>query len=126
MAGASEIKIKGQVELERAFLELRKEVLVELKPMIAGLAEVVRVDAQSRAGAEIANIGPRWQRMRVGVTLRGAYVAPKSKRTSGSPRRNLAGELMDSMQGALDSKRAFIERGFEELVTVSAAKNGFY
>jgi len=126
MPPTTHIEIKGQKELERAFLEMRKDVLVGLKPAILELSEVVRAEAQNRARAEIANIGPRWQQMRIGVTVRGAYVAPRFRRRGGSPRPNLAGELLDSMQGALEAKAPLVERRFDELITASAATNGFY
>jgi hypothetical protein len=122
----TELKIKGQAELERAFLQLRRDVLVELKPAILEIANLVREDAQGRAGSEIANIGSKWQQMRVGVTIKGAYVAPRARNRGGSKRPNLAGELKDAMEEALEAKRSILDRRMNELVDVSAAKAGFH
>ena len=123
---ATEIKIHGQVELERAFLQLRREVLTELRPALRKIAEIVSKDAQARATTEISNIGDRWARMRVGVVQKGAYVAPASKRRGGSPRPNLAPLLMDrAMQPALDSKQEEVLTSLDLLVNASASKAGF-
>jgi hypothetical protein len=119
------IEIKDQAELERAFLELRKEVFLELKVELIHAGEAVRSEAQSRAGSEISNIGPRWQQMRIGATIKGVYVAPKTRPHGGSPRPNLAGELMESMQGALDAKRDAVYAEVDAMVDASAARHGF-
>jgi hypothetical protein len=122
----TKIRIKGQAELERAFLQLRKEVLAELKPMLKEIGEEVRSDAQARAGADISHIGTRWDRMRTGVTLKGVYVAPTSRRRGGSPRPNLAGLLWDkAMEPARDEHEESVLRRAELLVDASAAFAGF-
>jgi hypothetical protein len=123
---ASRIEIKGQAELERAFLELRKEVFIELKAELLHAGEQVRSEAQTRAAFEITNIGPRWQQMRIGATVKGVYVAPKTRPHGGSKRPNLAGELMESMEGALDAKRDEVYAEVDAMVTASAARQGFY
>jgi hypothetical protein len=120
------IRIRGQAELEAAFLQVRREVLAEIKPVLKEIGGEVAKDAQSRAGTEIRNIGSRWERMRVGVTMKGVYVAPTSKRRGGSPRPNLAGLLMDrAMQPALDAKQDAAYARLDELVNVSSARAGF-
>jgi hypothetical protein len=123
---ASRIEIKGQKELEVAFLELRKEVFLELKAELLHAGEQVRGEAQTRAAFEITNIGPRWQQMRIGATVKGVYVAPKTRPHGGSKRPNLAGELMESMEGALDAKRDEVYAEVDAMVTASAARQGFY
>lgn len=126
MAGAVGMRLKGGAELERAFLQLRREVLAELKPALREIADVVRSDAEQRAGANIENIGPRWQRMRVGVTAKVVYVAPTSRRHGGSPRPNLGGLLMDqAMQPALDANQEAVVARLDALVNASAAFAGF-
>jgi hypothetical protein len=64
--------------------------------------------------------------MRLGATMKGVYVAPKTRPHGGSKRPNLAGELMESMEGALDSKRDAVYAEVDALVTASAARQGFY
>lgn len=126
MPNAAEVAIKGREELERAFLEVRREVLLELKPAIAQVANEVRQDAETRAGAEISNIGPRWQRMRLGVTLKAVYIAPRSRRQGGSPRKNLAGLLMDrAMQPALDEHGEKVVHRISEVCDAAAARHLF-
>lgn len=129
---SSAIRVKGAAELERAFMQLRREVLAELKPALRTLAGPVRVDAERLAVQNIRNIGAgwgdaqQWWEMRVGVGAGVVYVAPKSHRRGGSPRPNLGGLLMDrAMQPALDQNQEKIVAGLDALVSVSAARNGF-
>lgn len=123
---AAEIRIKGKAELERAFKQLRREVLAELKPALREIADVVRRDAEQKAGAEIATIGPAWSRMRVGVSASGVFVVPKSRRRGGSPRPNLGPLLLDrAMQPALDENKAAVMARLDTLVDASAARSGF-
>jgi hypothetical protein len=122
MPNTAEIHVKGAKELNRAFKQLRKEVLAELKPELVRIGEVVRADAQQRAFSEITNIGEQWGRMRLGVTVKGVYIAPKT-RGHGSRRPNMSGLLMDrALQPALEAHEDQIVREFEALVTVAAAK----
>jgi hypothetical protein len=125
MSEAVDIVVKGQKELEASFMELRKETLTEMRPALLALAEPVRSDAQTLAGTQITNIGMRWSRMRIGATVSGVYVAPTSRRRGGSPRRNLAGLLMDdAMQPALDRNQAEIVSKLDEVVNAWSAKAG--
>jgi len=120
------MRIKGAAELERAFLQLRKEVLSELRPALREIAEVVRDDATFPAQDQIRNIGPVWSQMRIGVTLRAVYVAPKARRRGGSPRPNLGGLLMDrALQPALDRNVENVMHRLDEVVSLSARKAGF-
>lgn len=124
--GVKYVRVTGAFELERAFMQLRREVLTELRPALREIAEVVRTDAAQLAESEISNIGPRWSEMRVGVPLRGAYVAPKARNRGGSPRPNLAGLLMDrALQPALDKNEDNVMRRVDELVANAANRAGF-
>lgn len=124
---AGEIRVKGAAELERAFRGLRREVLAELKPALREIAEVVRSDAEQRAAASISHIGPKWGRMRVGMTTSVVYVAPKSRRHGGSPRPNLGGLLMTkAMQPAMDENKEAVVARLDALVEASAAAHGFF
>jgi hypothetical protein len=120
------LRVKGDKELERAFLELRREVLTELRPAMRKIGEGVRTLAEQKAGADIANIGSQWGRMRIGVTTRMFYVAPRSRNHGGSKRPNLAGLLMQkAMVPAADEKRTEMVAAVDALVKVSAHRNGF-
>jgi len=127
MPGAAQIRVKGAAELERAFLELRREVLREIRPELRAIGNVVRKEAESLAVAKIRNIGSRWGRMRLGVVTSGVYVAPRSHRQGGSPRPNLGSLLLDrAMQPALDAHEAEVVRRFDLLIDASAARAGFF
>lgn len=126
MAGATGgIRIKGAKELEAAFLNLRREVLRDLKPALLAAAEHIRVDAQDRSVADISNIGPRWSRMRIGATPHILYVAPKSHRRGGSPRKNLAPLLAVAMTEAAEAGEDEAFAAVEAVVEVDIARNGF-
>lgn len=128
MAGAvrefGKVVVKGQTDIERAFLQLRKEVLVGLKPAILEVANTVRVEAEQQAVSQIENIGPRWSQMRIGVTPKLAYVAPRARRRGGSPRPNLGGLLFTVMSTAADRHQDELFARLDELVTISAASSG--
>lgn len=127
MPGIGEIHVKGQKELERAFKQLRKEVLQDLRPTLLRLAEPVRATAETLAVQEIENIGDQWGRMRIGATVKGVYVAPRSKNRGGSRRPNLSGLLMSrAMQPALDQHQDRIRAEFDTVINISAAKAGFF
>jgi len=120
-----EIKIKGQKELERAFQNEKKEVLAGLKKEILAIGAFVRKDAQSNAIAEISNIGPKWYRMRMGVTPVMAYIVPSSRNRGGSPRPNLAGLLSTAMHEAADKNGAEFITRVDALIDSVSLKNGF-
>lgn len=126
MAGAvGEVRIHGVPELERALMEVRREVTKELRPALLAAAEPVRAEAQTLSVAHIHNIGPQWSRMRIGVTPKAIYVAPRSHRRGGSPRKNLAPLLAVQMQDALEDKREEVVAAVTVVVDESAARNGF-
>jgi hypothetical protein len=131
VAQTGRVVIHGQKELERAFLQLRRETLAEIRPVLRELGKIVADDAERRAGSEISNIGPRWQRMRVGVTVKAVYVVPRQRgiKQSGDPRKrpNLSPLMMNrAMQPALDAHQAEVFERFEALVDETAAANGFF
>jgi hypothetical protein len=121
----TELRIKGQAELERAFLELRREVFLEMKASLLEGGKAVAEESQRRIPGDASNIGGRWSQFRIGATVKGVYVAPRFHRRSGSPRKNLAPLLAKAMEDALDDKKEEIEAAFSTLVDVSAAKHGF-
>lgn len=131
MAGAlgevGKLGVKGQKELERAFLDLRRDVLIGLKPAILAEAEDVRRAAvfQVTEGEDkTTNIGVKWSQVRIGVTPQLAYIAPKIRRSRGGLRRpNLAPKLAAAYEDAANQEAdAFLAR-INELVTLAAAKN---
>lgn len=125
MAPVTEVRFHGQKELERAFTQLRREVLVGIKPTLLEIGRVVAEDAHTRASSDIANMGNGpWSTFRIGATLKGVYVAPKRRRRGGSPRPNLGGLLLTVMEEAADAHRDEMWAKLNLLVDGAAARSG--
>ena len=110
------VHIKGLRELQAAFKAAGKETAKELREELRKVAEPTRADAERLAASEISHIGPKWSRMRVGVTRRLVYVAPKQRgvKTRDSPksRPNLGGLLAEkALEPALLRNAPLIEAG---------------
>jgi hypothetical protein len=116
------LAVKGYRELLRADARATKETKLGVRRELRVVAEPVRRDAQSLALAEIHNMptSPKWAVMRVGVTQRAVYIAPKQKGTRGrGPRRrpNLADLLLDrAMTRALTQDAGQVEVGMSRLL----------
>lgn len=121
----AEVIVRGRAELERAFMEVRREVAHELKPALLVAAEPVRSESESLTVSNVENIGPKWSRMRIGMTPKAIYVAPRSRRRGGSPRKNLAGLLAAQMEAALKDKEEEVVAAVTVVIDVAAARNGF-
>lgn len=97
-----------------------KEASKQTRDALRGVAEPVRADAEALATSRIRRIGPRWGRMRVGVTRSSVYVAPRQKgvRSRGADprRRPRFATLMEerAMDPALKQNESRIERSVEE------------
>lgn len=108
---SSTSRVKGWRELSRTFDRLGPEVSRQFREERKRLGEPVRADAERRARSEIPRIGLRWGRMRLGIRTSTVYVAPTTKRGSGSRRPNLAPLLMnEAMLPALDANKERIVR----------------
>jgi hypothetical protein len=120
------IKVHGLRELQRDLKKYQSDLAKELRGELKDAAEPVRVEAERLALQDIRNIGPTWSGMRVGVTGRMVYVAPKRRRKGGSPRPNLAGLLMEkAMQPALDKHEGDVVNKVEDLIDHLATHYGF-
>lgn len=114
--------MRGLQELQRGFRAADKELSRELRTGLSKAAEPVKEDAEQFAATRIRNIGPDWSRMRVGVTQRVVYVAPKergrrSRRILSIRRENLKILLLDrAMDPALDANTGNIERAMETVL----------
>jgi len=71
--------LKGQRDLIRAFNLAGRETRREIRSALRDVAEPIRADAEQLAAETIPRIGPRWSRMRVGVTTRLVYVAARER-----------------------------------------------
>lgn len=119
------IVIRGQRELEAAFMEVRRETFLGLKPALLAIGSTVKADAHNRADDEITNIGGDWSEFKIGATPRGVYVAPRRRNRGGSKRPNLAGLLRTVMQEAVDANAERTVAELDALVSAASAKGGF-
>lgn len=119
--------VRGMADLQRALKVADRNVRLGVRREMRETAEPVRRDAESLAGVRIRNIGDRWDRMRVGVTQRSVYVAPRQRavRRGDHPakRPNLAPLLMGrAMQPALEQNAPQVRQAFDEMLGTMAAK----
>ena len=115
---AKAIEVKGFRQMRKALRNADKDLDKGLRTTLRKTAEPVRADAESRAGSQITNIGPKWGRMRIGVTQSAVYVAPRERGRKGRLKRpNLAPLLMDrAMQPALEAHADDIEREIGDML----------
>lgn len=115
MPASTAVSVRGLRELNQAFARADKDTRKFVREAEKEVAEPIRVTAEHMAATNIRKIGQRWPQMRIGVTTKVVYVAPKSKGRKGSKRKNLAGLLMDkAMQPALDRHRGRVEHDLEK------------
>jgi hypothetical protein len=116
------IAVRGLRDLTRAFAAADKTLQRDLRTRLRDAAEPVRADAQASAVREIRNVhdGDSWSRMRVGVTQRLVYVAPRERGSRGfSPkrRRKFGDLLMDrAMAPALERNRDEVLRELDDML----------
>lgn len=121
MANAA-VVLDGYTDLKRAFALADREIKRDLNGRLKEVAEPVRADAEALAIGRISNIGVPWSRMRVGVTSRDVYVAPRQRGVKGTGRQrrrrpNLANLLMDdAMLPALATNAPRIVAGVDDLL----------
>ena len=119
MPATDSIRVEGLRDLNRVLAQAPKDVRREVRAAERAVGEPVRSAAQQKAVTNIRNIGPKWGLMRVGVTTKAIYVAPKARRRGGSPRPNLAGLLLDrAMVPALEENTAEIVERFDRVLDV--------
>lgn len=115
MPATTGVHVSGLRDLNRALARASKDVRREVRAAEREIAEPVRSAAERNAVTQISHIGIRWSQMRIGVTQRAIYVAPKARRRKGSPRPNLAALLMDrAMQPALDANAPQLEARIDQ------------
>ena len=118
MPAASGIRVEELRELQRAFALADKATQSKLRGSLRDVAEPVRADAERLAIQSIPQGRIPWSDMRVGVTRSSVYVAPKRRRTVGTPRRNFAAILMGrAMQPALAANEGRIADDFDQVLT---------
>lgn len=111
MPGA--VDVRGLRDVQLAFSRISTELRVAMQAELRAVAEPVKYRAEYLAVAQIRNIGLAWSSMRIGVTPGVIYIAPAMRRKRGPRRPNLAGELLEAMNQALDDETAEVIAGFE-------------
>lgn len=105
MAGAlGAVQVRNLAVVQRALALTEAGMRRELKGELKSIGEPIRRDAEAFALAAIPTIGPKWQRMRVGLTLKSVYVVPASKGRGGKSKRpNLGARLLEeALERALE------------------------
>lgn len=105
--------------MRRAFKGAQNDLRTKTDDRLRSAAELVADDAERLASTRISKIGPKWSRMRVGLTSRSSYVAPKQRPTkvAAMKRKKIATRLMDeAMQPALDENTAEVRREMDRML----------
>jgi hypothetical protein len=115
---ADAVVVEGLTDLQRAFKAADVSVQRELRKALRLAAEPVRADAERLAVAGIPRIGTPWSRMRIGVTNREVYLAPRERGQKGRDQRlrrpNLRALLLQrSMEPALAQNTAAVMAGVD-------------
>lgn len=120
------VRVTGLRELQRDLKKIGGDSGPSLRKKLREVAEPVRALAEGKAGSSISHIGPTWSRMKVGVTAKSVYVAPRARRKGGSPRGNLGGLLMDkALDPALKESEVLIVNAVESMLDRIADDHGF-
>lgn len=122
MAGQNTVRVEGLRELQRDFRKISRDLSRELRDALKEAAEPAREEAERLATEK--GYGAKWSRIKTGVTVRGAYIAPAARRRGGSPRRNFGGLLWHVMDDAAEAKRPDIERSAERMLDRLTDENG--
>lgn len=119
-------RVRGLTELVRTFDKFGPRLKKAMRAELAEVAEPVRETAEGLAARSIRNIGPRWSQMRVGVTTRSVYIAPKTRTRRTFKRPNFASLLLErAMWPALQGKGNEIRTRVEHLFDRLSRKEGF-
>lgn len=109
--------VEGLADLQRAWAVADKETSRELREALKDAAEPVRRDAQLLALHTIDRMTIPWAAMKVGVTRRMVYVAPKHRGTRNrNLRRPKFADLLArrAMQPALDHNVGRVNAGVQK------------
>lgn len=108
------VQLHGMRDLLRAFSKADRDTKKGTRAVMSAIAQPVASTAEELAVQRITRIGPRWSKMRVGLTTRVLYVAPRQRGVRGGAGRrrrpNLAPLMMDrAMEPALEQHRPAFE-----------------
>lgn len=116
---AQTVRIRGLRELNRAFRVADRSLRLRWRAEQRAIGEPIAQLAQSLAVEKIRRmpLSADWAAMRVGVTTKVVYVAPRSRNRGGRKRPNLATLLMErAMLPALERRADDTERAVGRLL----------
>ena len=116
------IRVKGEEDVIRAFKQVRKDVLRELRPALRAAADVVRADAASRFSVYSPRSAAGY---RVRVRLRGVAVEQSLRRTTGQHPFFGTLQMRTALEPALEAKRDEVIRTVELMVDTAGFRAGF-
>ncbi len=124
------VKVHGLRELNRTFKAMGKDVQKETRNQLREVGEPVRQAAEQLAVAEFGNIDKgdnAWSAMRLGVTQKLVYVAPKQRtRGIGTPRPTFGTALLQrAMLSAVDRNEELVIAALEHMLDRLADREGF-
>lgn len=120
------VRVKGLAELNRALKKMEGDLPREVRKTLIEVAEPVKRQAENLAASHIKYITDRWAQMRVGVTTRSVYIAPKARRRGGSPRPNFGAMLMnEAMIPALAQTQALVVHSMDQMLDSLGRRAGF-
>lgn len=122
-------KVRGFTDLQRALKNADRDVRLGVKREMRDAAEPVKRDAETLTATRIRRMSrsPQWSRMRVGVTQRVVYVAPKQRGLGRgdhpAKRPKLSGLMLTrAMEPALRQNESQIRRDFEQMLNDMARR----
>jgi hypothetical protein len=77
------LRVDNLHELQAAFAKFEPETRRVFRAGLRQVAEPVQRGAEQLAEQNISRIGPRWSKMRIGITRDLVYVAPRQRGTRG-------------------------------------------
>lgn len=115
---APAVRVHGLRELNATFRDAPKDTRRALHDEYRTIAEPVKTTAEALAVSEIPRVGVPWSRMRVGITTRLVYVAPRPRGGRGSRRRPNFATLLArrALEPALARNAHRIEADFDAML----------
>jgi hypothetical protein len=113
------VRVEGLRELNRAFKVADKSLAKEYRAALREVGKPVQEGAERLVHATMPRVRPPWSQMRVGITQKVVYVAPKARGTRAERRRRpkFGTKLLEqAMVPALNQNIDKAERRFEQML----------
>lgn len=125
MAG-TEIQVTGLRELNRSLRKLERSAAKSVRDELKSAGEPVRREAESMALGHIRRMTVDWSQMKLGMTSKDVYIAPRRRRRRGTGRPNLAILLMErAMKPAAELHRQEVVQQLSRAMDRLISRSGF-